>query len=292
MPLFTRSHLSACVGALCALVCLLASSAAARSQQPAAAPAAQSNASASMAFAKVMMFPDTSDDTGGFLWWGRASDPQNEWIIFKSVSSAHLIASAYGLGIHQLIGVPAWAQSDRLDLSAKLDATALVQLPPDQQTRQKRLMTQAALTDRYHLQAHLETRTMPVYELVVASGGLKLSEIDPDPLMTRGASFLRPRNLRNAGTMQDLANQLSGPTGGIVIDKTGQGTKEFGYRLHWAAEGKNGAEAESAAISAGLEQQLGLKLVRATESVDVLVIDHIQKPRIGPDFKASSGSSI
>ncbi len=292
MRLFTRSHPSACVGPLCGLVCLLASSAAAPGQQPAAAPAVQADPAPAMAFAKVMMYPDTSDDTGGFLWWGRASDPHDEWIIFKSVSSSKLIASAYGLGIYQILGLPAWAEADRCDLGANLDATELVQLTPAEQTRQKRLMTQSFLADRYHLQTHLETRTLPVYELVVASGGLKVSETDPDPLEHSGASFFRPRKWANSGTMQDLAGQLSEPVGSIVIDKTGLGTTTFRYHLDWAADGKNDTTADGSAISAALEQQLGLKLVPATESVKVLVIDHIEKPKTDSYFKAALGSSL
>jgi uncharacterized protein (TIGR03435 family) len=284
------------MSALCAFACVIASSIAARSQHATPGPAIQGDAPAPMAFAKVMMFPDTSDGSGGFLWWGRASDPHDEdWIIFKSVSSSKLIASAYGLGIHQLIGLPAWAEADRFDLSGNMSADtfeAFQKLPSDERLRQQRLMMQAALAGRYQLQVHRETREMPVYELVVASGGLKVSETDPDPLDHGGASFFRPRNWNNSGTMQDLASQLGEPADGIVIDKTGLGNKRFRYQLKWNSDGHSNAAGGDTSIFTALEEQLGLKLVRATDPVKVLVIDHIEKPTAGMSPEVPSRASL
>ena len=249
-----------------------------------------------MAFANVVIYPDTSDDSGGFLWWGRVSDPhEDDWIIFKSVSSSKLIASAYGMGIHQLIGLPTWAEADRRNLDAKMDADtfeALQQLPPDERLKEQRLMMQTALAGRYHLQAHRETREMPVYELVIASGGLKVSETEPDPLEHVGASFFMPRNWTNSGTMRDLATQLAEPAGGIVIDKTGLGNKRFRYQLKWSSDGDSGAAGGGTSIFTALEQQLGLKLVRATDPVGVLVVDHMERPTTGPFPQAATHASL
>jgi hypothetical protein len=98
--------------------------------------------------------------------------------MFANVSSLNLIANAYGVGMHQVIGFPEWAETDRYSLMATMDREkyeAFKTLPMDEQLRQQRLMTQAVLADRYQLKAHYETREMPVYELVVAHGGLKLT---------------------------------------------------------------------------------------------------------------------
>jgi uncharacterized protein (TIGR03435 family) len=149
-------------------------------------------------------------------------------------------------------------------------------LPMDEQLRQQRLMTQAVLADRYQLKAHYETRETPVYELVVAKGGLKLTE----KVLERhqGSSFFSPGDwYNNYGTMDDLANKLAGPTGGVVIDKTGLGTKAFFYELKWNSDSQTGAGGDPSIFKA-LEEQLGLKLVRATDPVEVLVIDHIETP--------------
>jgi uncharacterized protein (TIGR03435 family) len=236
----------------------------------------QGGAPAPMAFDKVMFFPNTDVDNGsGFLWWGSP----NYWQ-FANVSSLNLIANAYGLGIHQVIGFPRWAETERFTLYAKMDQEkyeAFKTLPMDEQLRQQRLMTQAILAERYQLKVHYETREMSVYELVVANGGLKLTErvLERHP----GSSFFSPGDwYNNYGTMEDLASKLAGPAGGVVIDKTGLGTKTFFYLFKWTSDSQSGAAGGGTSIFKALEAQLGLKLVRATDPVEVLVIDHIEKP--------------
>ena len=280
MLMFTRSHRLTCIGALCAVTCLLTAGASSNCQQPSNAPMTQGVAPAPMAFDNVSFHPDTTADNGeGFLWW---SGPK--YWMFSNVSSLNLIANAYGLGMHQVIGFPGWAETDRYVLQASMDQEkleAFKTLPMDEQLRQQRLMTQAVLADRYQLKTHYETREMPVYELVVAHGGLKLTD---KVLENRhqGESFFSPRDwYNNYGTMEDLANKLAGPTGGVVIDKTGMGTKAFFYLLKWTSDSKSGAGGDPSLLKA-LDEQLGLKLVPATDPVQVLVIDHIEKPT--PEF--------
>ena len=275
MPMFTRSKQLTCIGALCAITCLVTAGASSTCQQPSNAPVIQGEAPAPMAFDNVMFHPDTTEDNGeGFLWW---SGPK--YWMFSNVSSLNLIANAYGLGMHQVTGFPGWAETDRYYLYTKMHLEkyeTFKTLPMDEQLRQQRLMTQAVLADRYQLKAHYETRETPVYELVVAKGGLKLTE----KVLERhqGSSFFSPGDwYNNYGTMDDLANKLAGPTGGVVIDKTGLGTKAFFYELKWNSDSQTGAGGDPSIFKA-LEEQLGLKLVRATDPVEVLVIDHIETP--------------
>ena len=291
MRMFTGSNRFACFGALCAVTCLLAAGASANCQQPSDAPVTQGVAPAPVALDEVMFYPDTGEDTGGgFLWWDL---PGNLWM-FYNVSSLNLIANAYGLGIHQVIGVPGWAETDRYSLQIKTDREkfeAFKTLPIDEQLSQQRLVTQAVLAGRYQLKAHRETREMPVYELVVADGGPKLTEkvVDGHP----GSSFFVPRHWWGIyGTMEDLANKLAGPAGGVIIDKTGMGTKTFLYGLKWTSDSQNGMAGGAPSIFTALEDQLGLKLVPATDQVEVLVIDHIEKPAPVMYIKAPSGSTL
>jgi len=289
MRVFTRSNRLTYIGALCAVTCLLTAGASSNCQQPSNAPMAQGGASAPMAFDEVMFYPDTTADTGnGFLWW----DIPNYWM-FANVSSLNLIANAYGLGMHQVIGLPKWGETDRYLLQTMMDREkfeAFKTLPMDEQLRQLRLMTQTVLTDRYQLKAHHETREMPVYELVVANGEPKMKEkvLELHP----GSSFFTPGNWHNYGTMADLASKLAGPIGGVVVDKTGLGTKTFIYDLKWTSDSQSGMAAGTPSISTALEEQLGLKLVPATDPVEVLVIDHIEKPISETYRKASLGSAL
>ena len=291
MRTFTRSNRFACIGALCAVTCLLTAGASSICQQPSDAPVTQGVAPAPTALDEVMFFPDTAEDNGGgFLWWDM---PGNLWM-FHNVSSLNLIANAYGLGIHQVIGFPGWAETDRYSLQIKTDREnfeAFKTLPIDEQLRQQQLVTQTVLAGRYQLKAHRETREMPVYELVVVDGGPKLREkvLEGHP----GGSFFMPRHWWGIyGTMEDLANKLSGPAGGVVIDKTGLGTKTFLYGLKWTSDSQNGIAAGAPSIFTALEEQLGLKFVPATDQVEVLVIDHIEKPTPGFYPKAPSGSAL
>jgi uncharacterized protein (TIGR03435 family) len=290
MRMLTRSNLFTCIGALCAVACLITAGASSNCQQPSNAPMTQGVAPAPMAFDKVWFTPDTTVDNGrGFLWWGIP----NYWQ-FANVSSLNLIANAYGLGMHQVIGFPGWAETDRYYLYATMDREkfeAFKTLPIDEQLRQQRLMMQTVLADKYQLKTHLETREMPVYELVVANGGPKLREevYEGRP----GASFFQPRDWwGNYGTMEDLASKLAGPTGGVVIDKTGLGMKTFIYFLNWTSDSQSGVAGGAPSIFKALEEQLGLKLVPATDTVEILVIDHIEKPTPGIQRTASAGSSL
>ena len=164
-------------------------------------------------------------------------------------------------------------------------------LPIDEQLRQQRLMMQTVLADKYQLKAHLETREMPVYELVVANGGPKLREKVSEG--RPGASFFQPRDWwGNYGTMEDLANKLSGPTGGVVIDRTGLGTKTFVYFLKWTSDSQSGMAGGAPSIFTAIEEQLGLRLVPATDPVEVLVIDRIEKPTPVFPRMASLGPSL
>ena len=70
------------------------------------------------------------------------------------------ITNAWSLRDHQIIGAPAWLASDRFDIVAKEPAGTFT-------PEQRRLMMQALLVDRFKLRAHVETREMPIYNLVL-----------------------------------------------------------------------------------------------------------------------------
>src|SRR5262245_13363373 len=69
----------------------------------------------------------------------------------------------------QIIGGPSWIDSDRYDIQATADCSHGV-LSRDQ----VQLMVQSMLEDRFQLKAHMETRELPIYNLVVAKDGPKL----------------------------------------------------------------------------------------------------------------------
>ena len=282
MPMFTRSNRLTYIGALCAVTCLLTAGASSNCQQPSNAPMAQGGAPAPMAFDKLNIFvlhPDNFSEGSGFLWW----PAHNGWTK-SNAPLLNMIAGAYGLGIRQIIDYPSWVETDPYYLTASMDADkfeAFKKLSMDEQLKQRQLMMQASLAGWCQLKAYRETREMPVYELVVAKGGLKkMLQLQLDELKVGGneSIFFFPGGWWYTGTMDSLARNLAGPSGRIVVDKTGLGSKRYFNALHWTPDGKGDTAGGGPSIFKALEAQLGLELVPATEPVEVLVIDHIEKP--------------
>jgi uncharacterized protein (TIGR03435 family) len=76
------------------------------------------------------------------------------------------IRIAYQLKVYQLTG-PDWTGSDRFDITAKL--------PEGGREDQVRDMIKSLLAERFHLKFHKETKDFPVYALVAAKGGVKMT---------------------------------------------------------------------------------------------------------------------
>lgn len=206
-----------------------------------------------------------------------------------------------------IVGLPGWAKTQRYDIEAKLtgeQAAALESLPKEEQGKQRQLLEQSLLENRFKVKVHFETKQAQVYELVVAKGGSKLKEGDASTSGMTGpngkpleGSFLRMMGRGKVGAQAfgigALANFLSqGPTGlgRRVIDKTGL-TGKYNFTLSWSTDpGMSSGSVDGLKVAPGqedsnapsiftaLEEQLGLKLQPATATVDVLVVDHIEQP--------------
>lgn len=84
----------------------------------------------------------------------------------------------------QIVGGPAWIDSDRYDIQATADCSGGVL-----SREQLQLMIQSMLESRFQLKAHMETREVSIYNLVVAKDGpkLKTSEDQTPPAVPQGA---------------------------------------------------------------------------------------------------------
>ena len=198
-----------------------------------------------------------------------------------NLTVGQLISKAYDIrGSGQVSGLPEWADEERFDVEAKLndDAIAAFQkLSGPQQWEQAALMLRPLLADRFKLQAHHETKELPVYALVIAKGGFKLQPSkEPENLggmvTNRGSIYIRggPIGAR-------FIVGLSNATGRIVIDKTGL-TGYYDIDFKWTPDEDIAAGVSGPSLFTALEEQLGLKLVPAKAPVDVLVVDHVEKP--------------
>jgi uncharacterized protein (TIGR03435 family) len=206
-----------------------------------------------------------------------------------AIPLAILISQAYGIAsYYHVAGMPSWANDARYDIEGKVgdsDVAAMQNLD----FRQHFAMFQPVLADRFNLKLHWETRTEPIYSLVVVKPGV-LVEMPP-PANGNLAMGRRCGGGTHAGhwvtkvsTMPSLASMLSGVLGRMVVDDTGL-TGYYNAGLHWTPDDLNasdsqpcGASDNSISIFTALEEQLGLKLVPSKGPVQTLVIDHVERP--------------
>ena len=84
----------------------------------------------------------------------------------------------------QIVGGPSWIDSDAYDIQATADCSGgALRLEQLQQ------MIQSLLQDRFQLIAHMETRELPVYNLVVSKDGLRIkpsADQTPSPIVAQG----------------------------------------------------------------------------------------------------------
>jgi uncharacterized protein (TIGR03435 family) len=190
-----------------------------------------------------------------------------------------LVSFAWRLEDFQLSGGPAWAEHGRLDQSDLYQVIAKAPgdtAPPEGQFR---LMLQALLADRFHLQVHHVQKEVPVYWLVVAQGGPKLVESAPDAKFSMAIDSGRgsePTRMRATHVSIDkLLWQLGHYAGRPVLDRTGL-TGFYDFDVEWSPNSLT-ADAEGPSVFAAL-QKFGLKLEGGKASFDTVVIDRAEKP--------------
>jgi uncharacterized protein (TIGR03435 family) len=96
-----------------------------------------------------------------------------------SATMKQLLMQAYDVKSYQIQG-PAWLDTERFDLMAKIPEGVPVDQVP--------VMLQALLADRFKVTLHKETKSLPAYELTVAKGGPKLTEVDPAEVAAAAAA--------------------------------------------------------------------------------------------------------
>jgi uncharacterized protein (TIGR03435 family) len=190
-----------------------------------------------------------------------------------NVGLSDCVQWAYGVAFFQVSS--AHLRTDSYDILAKAGAAVPVS--------QLRMMLQDLLAARFKLALHRETRMFPVYELVVAKGGPRLPAANPGTsrsVVRAAESLPRIQNdsfLFSDASMAEFAQMLT-QLRGIdlpVVDRTGiAGTFDIVLKSAPSAA----READSGALFAIIQEQLGLKLAPAKAPFEVVVIDHAEKP--------------
>jgi uncharacterized protein (TIGR03435 family) len=190
------------------------------------------------------------------------------------------IQFAYDLKSYQRPKLPSWTEGR--DGYYDMEAKAAGQVSEDE----CRLMVRTLLADRFKMAAHWESKVTAVYELVVAKNGPKMPKV-PDADQTRGVFVSMNGTLMNplggaparGLTMPELSERLAAyGAQRPVIDKTGLGglyriTLSFGITPR-----ESQRLSEFPDLFTAVQEQLGLKMQDAKDPIEMLIIDHMEKP--------------
>jgi len=201
------------------------------------------------------------------------SDPGRLTVNDESVEV--LIKLAFGLRDYQFTG-PGWLHTTRYDIVATTASP---------QPRSVQLaMLRSLLIERFKLATHHESKTLPIYALIAGKTGPKLKPMDenlPAPFELYSNFSMAPApggatELRGYGTLGQLSDFLTRLVERPVLDRTGI-AGAFDIRLLCAVEGFPGFDTSPNAFDA-VQSQLGLKLEAGVSSVEITVVDHVEKP--------------
>lgn len=205
----------------------------------------------------------------------------------------------------EVLGGPAWIDSEHFDIVAKTEAPAsrVEMLGP---------MMRALVEERFKVKVHRESRETPVYSLAVPKGELTLRPSKPGtctPVSLENGPPARSRlprcgqgDYRGDGaqvivdwygvTMGEFSRELSTHLDRAVVDRTGL-VGEFDINLEFARDIKSGPitlngqmsseppqsdDPSSPTIFTAVRRQTGLILARDKLPIDVIVVDSAERP--------------
>jgi uncharacterized protein (TIGR03435 family) len=196
-----------------------------------------------------------------------------------------LITFAYSLQTKEILNAPSW-------MDEKYDVDGLPDVEGQPNIQQMRMLMQDALVERFGLKFHTEQREMSAYALSVAKGGPKLTVTADKPstpgnFLFGGLGKLRVTN----STMKDFCHGMQEAVmDKPVVDQTGL-TERYDFNLNWVPDESQFASFgvhipppnpddpnPLPSLFTALQEQLGLKMQATKANVDVMVIDHIEKP--------------
>ncbi|HEY5214089.1 MAG TPA: TIGR03435 family protein [Acidobacteriaceae bacterium] len=216
---------------------------------------------------------------------GKAITLQGVRLKTINTTVADLIKFAYDVQDKQIVGAPAWIETDKFDIDAQPDIPGA----PDKDQMGK--MIQKMLADRYQLKFHRESKELSAYVLTVAKSGPKMTKSEPDAGNSPGLFFrqLGVLTVRNA-TMNDFCGLMqSAVLDRPVVDHT-ELAGRWNFLLKWTPDQSqfggmgmkvpppsDAADAPPPLFTA-IQEQIGLKLEAGKAQVPVLEIDHVEKP--------------
>jgi uncharacterized protein (TIGR03435 family) len=196
-----------------------------------------------------------------------------------------MIQVAYRVKADQIVGGPAWMNTDRFDMEAKAEKASSAD--------DLHVMLMNLLVDRLQLKFHHEKKEIAMYGLTVDKGGAKLT---PHEAANAGepwidltvTKFLHTKMTATCAPIDYFAFRLSQFMDRPVVDLTNL-KGGYDFTLEYTRElppgfpegGKiNGEDPDTSGptVFEAVKKQLGLELKAQKGPVEVIVIDHAEKP--------------
>ncbi|QEE27476.1 TIGR03435 family protein [Terriglobus albidus] len=240
-------------------------------------------------FEVVVIKPTPPGSTGNSLLFGQGK------MTVHNMPLKDVIKFAYDLkSDSQLLNAPVWVNTDRYEIDAKEDealSAELMKMGFEGRFTAVREIVRQMLVERFHLETTPQSAEVPIYALVVAKGGAKVTPTPPPTpgeQRNHGWQGRGPGNAEGSAITMDLVarviSNMPEADGRVVINKTNM-SGEYDWKLHWTPQSNAATDASSApAAEAGptlftaLQEQLGLKLESQKDTVPAVAINHIERP--------------
>lgn len=243
----------------------------------------------------------------------RRSGPNEQWgydigrgerVVFNDFLVRELVQFAWHTQAFRITSAPSWLETEHYDIQAKTEGIATED--------DVRIMLQALLTERFRLSIRPEKKEMPIYALVQGKNGLKLiakqgactpleaySGLQPPPeTLVPPVCGVRQRLRTDATGERFMQLQETGvtlaffaKTLGTILDRQTEDATGisgvFDILLEYAPDDRLAAKPSPdgqlpdtirPGLFAAIQEQLGLRLAASKGPVEVLAIDHIERP--------------
>ena len=209
--------------------------------------------------------------------WSQTFQPGGRYVA-TNAPLVNLIQFAYGVPDYRLDDVPGWVRTERFDVTAKAET--------DVPAEQIGLMLRTLLETRFRLKIRREDRDMAVRTLVLARSdgrvGPNLEKVSkPDGCE---AAMATPRDVPSAAVQSRGCNSMSTVAGLVgrhmnapVVDGTGL-TGLFAYWMYYEPDLQTASDANLPSFVTALSEQLGLRVQSGRGSVEVIVIESVERP--------------
>lgn len=252
-----------------------------------------------LSFEVASIKPNRPGDNHHSIWFTPAT-------FTTSSTLKRLIAFAYYTNDFQVAGGPGWINSETYEVDGKVPDSLVEEmqkLPFDVRRERIDSMLQSLLAERCKLKVSYKTKERPIYALRLTRNVSKLQEATPGEIYPNQG---RPRSgTDNPGRIEGRAIPVSAPRGmslaWLLTSELGRPVRDqtglkgiYDVTLRWTPDQspdavltvpEGGSQVDDSApdssrlsIFTAIQEQLGLKLESAKGPVEVLVVDHIEKP--------------